>query len=434
MTGFINQPAKSQTMKLHDSLFHSLLAIGALTLAPSLFGLLAQDSSGTFIVRNSAFPWSDRVNVWQLADVPASVDGNGPLPQQKCGSRSITLASAANYIQLGVSNNDVEKFKTDYPTAQPTGDTLSVCHPDGSGTIPYTILKLENPPATVGVGGYQAGLILLQVGDKTGTPSSMSPPTTNSAAATPPAAPPKPAVFNPPQVPFDIGSDKTKLHIYVLMGQSNMVGRDTTGLESQTTDPRVGYFDGRNWIIAIEPMKGGSGFGPGTFFAKAMLPMYPDGKIGLVPCAVGGTPLSRWVKGADLYENAVKKAKLAAQSGTIEGMLWHQGESDANKPEDATTYEARLKQMFLDFRADIGIPDLPIVVGELGDFVKEPQVEVVKAAQKDMPNALPHVGFANSDGLTHRGDHLHFNAASQAEFGQRYAAEMQKLQQPTASK
>jgi len=247
------------------------------------------------------------------------------------------------------------------------------------------------------------------------------------AQAPTPTAPPKPPPFNPPQIPFDTG-DKAKLHVYILMGQSNMVGRDVTGLESQTTDPNIGYFDGRHWIVAIEPMRGGSGFGPGTFFAKAMLPLYPGGKIGLVPTAVGGTPLARWVKGADLYEKAVAKAKLAGQSGVIEGMLWHQGESDGNKPEDATTYEARLKQMFLDFRADMGLPDLPIVVGELGDFVKEPQVEVVKAAQKDMPNALPHVGFANSDGLTHRGDHLHFNAASQAEFGKRYAAEMQKLQ------
>jgi len=242
-----------------------------------------------------------------------------------------------------------------------------------------------------------------------------SPPTQAPATVTPA----KPAPFKPPQVPFDTG-DKAKLHIYLLMGQSNMVGRDTTGLESQTTDPRIGYFDGKNWIIAIEPMRGGSGFGPGTFFAKAMLPMYPDGKIGLVPCAVGGTPLKRWVKGADLYEKALQKARLAAESGVIEGMLWHQGESDSNTPEDATTYEARLTQMFRDFRADLGQPDLPIVV--------------VKAAQKNMPNDLPHVGFANSDGLTHRGDHLHFNAASQAEFGKRYAAEMQKLQQASAAK
>jgi hypothetical protein len=414
----------------------SLVLAVLLSFALPLPFAAAQDSSATFTVQNGAFPWSDRINGWQLSEVPVSVEDNGPLPQQNCGSRSLTVAGGTSYILLGVSNNDLAKFKSDYPAAQPTGESIAVCHPDGSGTIPYTILRLANPPVTVGVGGYKAGLLLLQINDKTGSPApaSVPLPTTNAATAPAPVMPPKPPPFHPPQVPFDTGTDKTQLHIFLLMGQSNMVGRDETGLESQTTDPRIGYFDGKNWIIAIEPMRGGSGFGPGTFFAKAMLPLYPGGKIGLVPCAVGGTALSRWVKGADLYEKALAKAKLAAQSGVIEGMLWHQGESDSNKPEDATTYEARLKQMFTDFRADIGIPDLPIVVGELGDFVKSPQVEVMKAAQKDMPNALPHVGFANSDGLTDRGDHLHFSAASQAEFGKRYAAEMQKLLPAAASK
>jgi hypothetical protein len=272
----------------------------------------------------------------------------------------------------------------------------------------------------------ESGCVLAQM-----TNSSTSQAAVSALAA--PVAPPSPP-FQPPQNPFDVGSDRTKLHIYLLMGQSNMVGRDTTGLEAQTTDSRIGYFDGQNWIIAIEPMRGGSGFGPGTFFAKAMLPCYPDGKIGLVPCAVGGTPLARWVKGADLYENALKKARLAAQAGTIEGMLWHQGESDAYTPADATTYEARLRQMFLDFRSDIGRPDLPIVVGELGSFVRENEVKVVQAAQRKMPGDLPHVAFVSSDGLTDKGDHLHFNAASQAEFGKRYAAAMQQLQQITPAK
>jgi hypothetical protein len=263
----------------------------------------------------------------------------------------------------------------------------------------------------------------------TNAPTASVPLTTSS-----PSAPPQPPAFKPPQNPFDIGSDKTKLHIYLLMGQSNMVGRDTMGLETQTADPRIGYFDGKNWIIAIEPMRGGSGFGPGTFFARDLLPNYPDGKIGLVPCAVGGTPLSRWVRGADLYENALNRAKHAAESGIIEGMLWHQGESDSTKPEDATSYEARLTQMFHDFRQDLGQPDLPIVVGELGDFFKAPNSEVVKAALRNMPNDLSHVAFADSTGLTHKGDHLHFNAASQEEFGKRYAAAMQQLQQPVAAK
>jgi hypothetical protein len=380
----------------------------------------------TFMVKIGECPWSDRVNSWQFATVPASVAGNGPLPQQSCGKRMLSVPAGLNYILLGVSSGDLSKFETDYPNAKPTGDTLSICHPDKTEPMEYTVVKLASPPTDVGISGYAAGLILLQMNDRTSPPPASAPtPATNTAAAA------KPIPFKPPQDPFDTG-EKSKLHIFILMGQSNMVGRDTAGLETQTTDPRIGYFDGKNWIIAIEPMKGGSGIGPGISFARTMLPLYPDGKVGLVPCAVGGTPLSRWVKGADLYENAVKKAKLAEESGVIEGMLWHQGESDSNTPDLASTYETRLTQMFRDFRTDMGLPNLPIVVGELGTFVSAHEIETVKTAIRNMPKDLPLVGFADSDGLTHRGDHLHFTAASQQEFGKRYAAQMQKLLQAPA--
>jgi hypothetical protein len=233
--------------------------------------------------------------------------------------------------------------------------------------------------------------------------------------------------FEPPQIPFETGI-KAALHIYLLMGQSNMVGRDTAGLESQTLHSRIGYFDGANWIIAIEPMRGGSGFGPGIFFAQGMLPSHPNGKIGLVPCAVGGTPLSRWVKGADLYEAALKKALLAGKTGVIHGVLWHQGESDSDSPELAATYEERLKRMFHDLRADLGQPDLPIVVGGLGDFYKSSRSDEVNAALRNVSHALPHVGFADSAGLTDKGDRVHFCTAAQKEFGMRYAEAMKKLE------
>ncbi len=400
----------------------SLLLSSLLTSLAGLLPLAAQEQAPFFQVKDGEAPWSDRVHTWQLANIPTHLTGKAPLPQQNCGSRHITVPGHLEYLLVGVYEKDTDKFKADYPEAALTGDSFSVLHPDGTGTLPYTIFKLDHPPESVGDSTLGAGLVLLQLGGK--SESSAAAPSTPAT----PVPPAKPATFQPSQNPFETGP-REKLHIYLLMGQSNMVGRDTTGLETQTPDPRIGYFDGKSWIIAIEPMKGGSGFGPGTFFARDILPAYPDGKVGLVPCAVGGTPLSRWVKGADLYENALKRARLAAQSGVIEGILWHQGESDSSKAEDATTYEARLTQMFTDFRKDLGQPDLPIVVGQLGTFVKFPQVETVKTALTHLPNDLPHVALADSEGLTHKGDQLHFNAASQSEFGKRYAEAMEKLKQ-----
>ncbi len=375
----------------------------------------ASSATGTFIVQDGAFPWSDRINVWQLASTPQSLKGNGPLPQQICKSRNIVVPEGTKSIIVGVSNSDVKSFKASYPTSKETGDSISVTHADGTAAISYTIFKLDNPPSMLQV--KSAGMLLLQLGDKSNL--------TSTGTVPPPVSQLK--ITKPTLVSFDTG-EKSKLHIFLLMGQSNMVGRDTTGLESQTPDPHIGFLKGTDWFIAIEPMhKGGSGIGPGISFAREMLKNYPGGKIGLVPTAVGGSPLKDWVKGAPHYEYALKEAEIAAQFGVLEGILWHQGESDSEKQSDALTYEARLTQMFRDFRDDLGNPNLPIVVGQLGDFVIAPQVETVKTALKKIPTDLPSVEFADSKGLTDRGDHLHFSASSQLELGKRFEEAMQKL-------
>jgi len=255
-----------------------------------------------------------------------------------------------------------------------------------------------------------------------------------AAAASPPAATPAPPPQPPHRDPFAI-DDPKKLHVYLLMGQSNMLGRDVTGIADQVPNPRIGALDGGgHWLVAVEPIApGGTGFGPGTFFAAAMLEGDPEGKIGLVGTAVGGSPLNHWIKGAPHYETALKQARIAMKTATIEGVLWHQGESDSNDAALAESYESRLVQMFQDLRADLGIPDLPIVVGQLGTFVKGSHIEPVRAALRNLPNDLPLVGYADSAGLGHKGDSLHFNAEAQHQMGLRYAAAMLELQKKRAA-
>ena len=229
---------------------------------------------------------------------------------------------------------------------------------------------------------------------------------------------------------------KERFHIYLLMGQSNMAGRGAID-PAQTDNPRIlALNSGGQWVVARDPLhqKDGRiepGVGPGISFAREMLKADANIVIGLVPCAVGGTPLKRWVKGGDLYERAVERAKLAAQFGVITGVLWHQGESDSDKKENAETYAARLTQMFKDLRSDLGTPELPVIVGQLGEFLppeKHPFADMVRAAIKNIPSALPHAGFADSAGLADKGDELHFSAEAQRELGGRYAKAMQALQ------
>jgi hypothetical protein len=228
---------------------------------------------------------------------------------------------------------------------------------------------------------------------------------------------------------------RASFHIYLLMGQSNMVGRDIRSLATQVDNPRIVSLNADNqWVVAREPITSDAripvGQGPGIPFAQEMLKSEPKATIGLVPCAVGGTPLRRWVKGADLYEQCLVRAHLAEKAGVLTGVLWHQGEADTGNEADATTYESRLTGMFKDMRTDLGLPELPIVAGQLGPFLhdatKYPYLEQVCAAIKHLPSDLPHVGYADSTGLEDKGDKLHFNADSQKIFGVRYAKAMQQ--------
>lgn len=76
---------------------------------------------------------------------------------------------------------------------------------------------------------------------------------------------------------------------------------------------------------------------------------------------------------------------------------------------------------------------MPIVVGEIGQFVSParlPEAATVRDAQRRMPDALSHVGFASSDGLDHLGDELHFSADAARELGRRFARAMRALQAP----
>lgn len=234
--------------------------------------------------------------------------------------------------------------------------------------------------------------------------------------------------------------DKQKLKIYLLMGQSNMAGRGVVEEEDKTSHPRVFVFTRSNqWEVAVEPLTLGEpkktpGVGPGLAFGKAMAEANPGIAIGLVPCAVGGTPLKRWVRGADLYSNAVVRAKAAAEFGTISGILWHQGEADSGAQTNAETYGERLTKMIGDIRADLNSPRLPFVVGQIGEFNYEregnplPFAREVNETLAKLPQKIQFAGCALSKDLAHKGDQLHFNSEAERELGKRYAKEMLKLE------
>lgn len=133
------------------------------------------------------------------------------------------------------------------------------------------------------------------------------------------------------------------------------------------------------------------------------------------------------------FDDAVNNAKLAKRSSEIIGIIWHQGENDATSENDATTYKQRFIKMISVLREELGNSEIPVIVGEPGRFLinhisgRYKYIDTIIHTLKELPKNISYCGFANSEGLTDRGDGLHFNSASYRILGKRYFDEFKKL-------
>jgi hypothetical protein len=159
-------------------------------------------------------------------------------------------------------------------------------------------------------------------------------------------------------------------------------------------------------------------------------------RIGLIPCAAGGSPISSWTRGgyheqtkSHPYDDAIARAKAAMKDGVIKGIIWHQGESDS-KPELVKVYQAKLEELIADFRRDLGDDKLPFVVGKLGDFYVErnPNAESINEILERIPKIVKNTACVDATGLTPKSDLTHFDAESARELGRKYAEQMIKLE------
>ncbi len=117
--------------------------------------------------------------------------------------------------------------------------------------------------------------------------------------------------------------------------------------------------------------------------------------VGLIPCAHGGTSMAQWDpalkdKGGDsLYGGMVRRFELAG--GRVKGVLWYQGESDAN-PTAGPIFEEKFRGFIEAVRKDFAQPDLPFLYVQIGRHVASAsaaQWNLVQNAQLKVESQLP---------------------------------------------
>jgi hypothetical protein len=224
------------------------------------------------------------------------------------------------------------------------------------------------------------------------------------------------------------------LHIFMLMGQSNMAGVAKSEASDKNTDERLKVWGGCNqkagqWNVANPPLSdcpGGSGINlstsvdPGIWFAKTLLKKLRTGDtIGLVGTAESGEKIETFITGGK-HHNAIM-TKIAAvktqKNARFAGVIFHQGESNNTQG----TWPGLVKQLYNEVKQAFGVSyDVPFILGELpaGGCCSAHNTRVHEAAMQ-----LPMGAYITQDG-TKVMDQYHFDHASVVLMGTRYGDKM----------
>ncbi|EOY14358.1 Domain of Uncharacterized protein function (DUF303), putative [Theobroma cacao] len=184
--------------------------------------------------------------------------------------------------------------------------------------------------------------------------------------------------------------DNPAQDVFILAGQSNMAGWGgvASGKWDGSVPPQcqpnpsiLRLTANLTWEEARDPLHDDidvgriCGVGPGMAFANELRTRGSGiGVLGLVPCAVGGTAISKWARGSHLYNQ-------------------------------------------LDLRSDLNLPSLPFIQVALASG--EAFVEIVRKAQMEIN--LPIVKCVDAKGLPLKADNLHLTTMGEVKVGLKLA-------------
>jgi len=140
------------------------------------------------------------------------------------------------------------------------------------------------------------------------------------------------------------------------------------------------------------------------------------------------------------FDQAIQRVQYILNTNNnciLNGILWHQGESDSLQIQTAHGYLNNVIKVFNGFRYYFNDENLPILVGGLPSFLGHEKsihfnsitqqhenftyFTIINQALMLLPERLPNIAYVSVDKLTHKGDYLHFDTKSAEELGTRYA-------------
>lgn len=215
----------------------------------------------------------------------------------------------------------------------------------------------------------------------------------------------------------------------LMIGQSNMAGRGFINEVPLICNERIQMLRNGRWQMMAEPInydRPVAGVGLAGSFAAMWCMENESEKIGLIPCAEGGSSLDDWSVDKTLYRHAVSEAAFAQQTTELIGILWHQGENDSFGG-NYLTYYKKLQVMVERLRNDLNAEEVPFIIGGLGGYLGKSgfgrnctEYEMVNRELLRFATEQEHVYFVTAEGLTPNPDGIHINAISQRRFGIRY--------------
>lgn len=216
-----------------------------------------------------------------------------------------------------------------------------------------------------------------------------------------------------------------------MAGRGQVEPKDTVSHKRIFTINKTGEL-----IVAKEPLHfyepTMAGLDCGLSFGKTLIKQVPDSiSILLIPTAVGGSSISQWIgdsthRNVSLLSNFKEKVAIGRRYGEIKGILWHQGESDAN-PNNMMLYQNRLTQLMSDFRQITNNEKLPILIGKLGSYSKNKRWLIINEQINSYVLTDPYSSVIKTKDLKHKGDQVHFGSKGQRQMGKRFANEMIKI-------